>query len=347
VEQYFLRDGIAIGPPRDGWFPVACAVTRAGRLARISSPQDVRALWQARHEALLNRTVKPGEPIIPPDTIAAIDALDGTIAHQGPRFILEALFPKFDQLTDGSWIIADPRCRLSEENARLLGPDGVTLRRFCLGDGISHLQCDGGNRFWVGYFDEGVFGVGSAPPIGAAGLNRFDSDGRIEWQYDAPIIHVPTGNATRAAGERHWYIFGRPPTSRNVQSTVQSRLWIYDCYALNVASDAVWCCPYSDFPILRIDSDEMVQAWQNATRGAHALAAKGDYVLLVGGYNEHASRGVLLNLGNEDTKVVRELQILFPDGTELGRNATVIGRDDVIHCLKDDFWFRLNLRDII
>ena len=90
-------------------------------------------------------------------------------------FALGTPFPILDRFGDGGWVIVDRRCAIGDQNARVLGPDAVERGRYCLGDGINHLQCDGENSVWVGYFDEGVYGN---LPVGSSGLNRF----RPRWR---------------------------------------------------------------------------------------------------------------------------------------------------------------------
>lgn len=131
-------------------------------------------------------------------------------------------FPKIQPLPDGEILLVGTRAERRPDgshdlNASVLGPDGMRRREFLLGDGIEDVQTTADGRIWVSYFDEGVFGnfgwgePGGPAPIGAPGLVRWLSDGTVDWSYEAP-----------------------PGLEE-----------IADCYALNVAGDAVWACYYT------------------------------------------------------------------------------------------------------
>jgi hypothetical protein len=93
-----------------------------------------------------------------------------------------------------------------------------------MGDGINSVQTTDEGMIWTSYFDEGVFGnYRWNQPMGASGLNCFDSAGRILWEF-------------------------KPPAGFDS---------ICDCYSLNVANNAVWTCYYTDFPLVKIDADKL------------------------------------------------------------------------------------------
>lgn len=133
--------------PPASWFQAACSVTARGELVCLHSTADIRAAWRNRRIA----EVVPG-------ALGQLSVFDGSEDSAHVQFELEVPFPVFDRRPDGRWIISNSRCYVGEENARLLAPDGVLVRRLCLGDGIGHLQCDTDGDIWVGYYDEGIFG---------------------------------------------------------------------------------------------------------------------------------------------------------------------------------------------
>src|ERR1700677_4471504 len=109
-----------------------------------------------------------------------------------------------------------------------------------MGDGIAHIRCAADGTIWAGYFDEGVY---SAPnkdgsrPISSSGIARFGPDGRVLWRFNT---------------------HERPD------------LPIADCYALTLDGNTIWTCPYTDFPIVRVE-DGLVAHWRNDVVGASAL----------------------------------------------------------------------------
>jgi len=249
---------------------------------------------------------------------ALLTTFDGAESAHQTEFDLRFLFPLFDRLQNGQWIVADARCSPGESNALLIGKDGSPIRHFCVGDGIQYLQGDNNCQVWVGYFDEGTagnmgWGAPNGPaPIGLPGLVRFNIEGSIVWQFD---------------GEQT----GAEP--------------IYDCYALNVTADA-WYCYYSNFPIVRTNVAGISQHWTNDIHGPQAIAVDGAYVLLVGGYGENANRLALLQLDGSNTRQVSETVIDIENGGL--RNASlVIGRGSIIHVITDKSWLWFSVADVL
>lgn len=300
---FTMSGGQALAPPPAGWFTVHYGVTIDGRLAELCADQDVRAAWATRE------AIRPGG-----EAWLRSHAEEGV--QDGPRFPLKLSSSAFDRMPDGSWAVAETRCSPGELNARILRSDGSLAAQFCAGDGIQHLQCDAG--IWIGYFDEGVFGnfgwgrPGRPPPIGAAGLNRFDARGDLVWSY-------------------------RPPPDDP---------GIADCYALNVTGDAVWSCYYTDFPVLRIMADASCRVWRNRVKGATALAVTSEHGMLVGGYGEDASRAALVRLGDRpDAVVERTFRIETEPGRALGSRDFLAGRGACIHVVSDGVWRQASVAD--
>lgn len=48
---------------------------------------------------------------------------------------------------------------------------------------------------------------------------------------------------------------------------------IIDCYAMMLDGSTLWCCPYGDFPIVRVEHGA-VKTWRNDVAGAEALARR-------------------------------------------------------------------------
>jgi hypothetical protein len=229
---------------------------------------------------------------------------------------VEITFPSVQPLPNGEILLVGARCYYRDgdpdKNASVFSQDGKLQRRFVLGDGINSGQTTSEGLIWTSYFDEGVFGnCGWNQPMGASGLNCFDSTGRVVWEF-------------------------KPPDGFDS---------ICDCYATNVADDAVWVCYYTEFPLVRIDSDYQVQGWKNDVGGASALAVDGRRALLLGGYGEKRTRCVVQDISQESLINSREIEIGLPSGFEL-IGATVIGRGSTLHAFTGNSWFTFDLRQV-
>lgn len=229
---------------------------------------------------------------------------------------VEIAFPSVQPLPNGEVLLVGARCHYREgdpeKNASVFNQDGKLQRRFVLGDGINSVQTTSEGMIWVSYFDEGVFGnYGWNQPMGASGLICFDSTGRIVWEF-------------------------KPPDGFDS---------ICDCYAMNVATNAVWACYYTEFPLVKIDSDHQVRGWKNEVGGASALAVDGRRALLWGGYGDKRTRCVLQDIDQESLNSSREIQIGLPSGFEL-MGATVIGRASMLHAFTGNSWFKFDLRQV-
>ena len=168
---------------------------------------------------------------------AAVVRVSGSDADRTALDGVTTTFPKIQPLPDGEILLVGTRAERRPDgshdlNASVLGLDGMRRREFLLGDGIEDVQTTADGRIWVSYFDEGVFGnfgwgePGGPAPIGSSGLVRWLSDRRS------------TGPQSSARPRRD-----------------------ADCYALNVASDAVWACYYTEFPLVRIAGDDSIASW--------------------------------------------------------------------------------------
>ena len=224
-------------------------------------------------------------------------------------------FPEVQTFPDGHILLSSARCHKWEDgsfesNAKVYRADGTADAEFCLGDGLEHLAIDLRGRIWAGYTDEGVYGNygWGFEPIGRSGLVCFDHKGQKLWEY-------------------------RPPKGFDS---------ISDCYALNSAEDAVWLCPYVDFPIVRIDPDFNITAWHSDLSGPRQIAVRGDRLLVYGGYMEKAHDCWLVQLRDSTAERIAQVQLRLPDGQTLNK-ATVVGRDRFLHVIVDDRWYRFNV----
>jgi hypothetical protein len=205
---------------------VTVGVSLSGPVALWSS-RDGKAELHARYEqppggASFARTVPGTKPTVALAAYAGSDVVPATVVRTRA---LPVAHPHVDMLADGSFLVAGARCGWAESgpelNALAIDQNGRILRRGCLGDGIEHLQVSGDGTIWAGYFDEGVFGNmgwgGPGPqPLGAGGVAAWSPDFEKTWELDP------------AEG------------------------LVADCYALNVGTGEVLACPYTGFPVVRI-----------------------------------------------------------------------------------------------
>ncbi len=274
---------------------------------------DVSPGWASfPHSAAPNRypvTVQ----VLGGDSSRSIKVEDLPVAH-----------PTIQALPDGGLVFIGARSSWKDgegsHNAVVIDSDGRISSTFCLGDGIEHAQVDSGGRIWVGYFDEGIFGNygwgGPGPePLGSAGI--------VSWSL---------------TGERLWSFPYPPPSGLDS---------IADCYALNVTSDGVWACYYTDFPIIRITSDGAIETWIGGPSGAHAMAVARGSVALIGGYRGLHDRLVLCSLGDDSTiDEMTTFQLALPGGHDLPRDARLLARGAVVAALVNDGWYQLDIRTL-
>jgi len=218
-------------------------------------------------------------------------------------------WPRVSRIADGRWLVAAARADEGDRNARIINTDGSGALSFAIGDHVSSIVCTPGGAIWVGYGDESA--GGDSMPAGS-GLAAFDAAGECRWLFDSDSYEI------------------------------------WDCDALSATGEDIWACTYDDFPIIRV-RDGQIRSWENEIRGASALAADGDYVVLAGGYptfqglNNVATddRIVLLRLDERRAVVVAELRL--PAIAE--RDAFLCGRDGALHIVVGGSWLRLAVKD--
>jgi len=310
-----------IPPLSDGWFLHDYSVGADGRLARLCAsvdPEDRLAHWRKNQVSWAESL----EALIAAGIRLRIDLFDEAEVVTSLEFPFETLFPKFDRLPDGRWVVANARCWAGETNARILAPDGAMLSRTCLGDGIAYLQCDAIGGIWVGYFDEGVAGnlgwggPGNPEPVGVDGVMRFTVDGVVSWSPGA-LLHPS----------------------------------IFDCYAMNVGYDGVWVYYYTDFPIVHVPFDGVLRQWRNnEVQGARLVAADRDLAVLLGGYQvrgypDESGTGALLRLGENGRAEVLHRFLLDPSMKAALNNRYAFARGVNIHFIQGQTWNTMSVQD--
>jgi len=312
----------ALPPASHGWFAREYTVLLDGSLARLEANFDIGGAMQLRHEQAMARQ-QPNGPWPPyPDGTRERIVTFGPKPSISAEFLVDEIFAKFDRLSNGDWIVADCRCAVVESNARIIDENGNTVSHLLVGDGIEDLQCDADNKIWVGYFDEGIFGnngwgLDGPPPIGQTGINCFNSSGAIVW-----------------------------PDCRELGQSEYPLPFIAGSHGLNVTSNAVWICPYTDFPIVRIGEDRSVRIWSNNKQGADILAVDSDTAVLLGGYDEERCHGILLDLLGETARRVGEFEIDV-GVDDLRTLPLASARGETLNFVANDGWYQLTVQDVV
>ncbi len=295
--------------PPLGWFEYGYTVLWNGDLGLVRIDRDIYADWR-----LWLDKVQAGDRNSPRPNLRGaqlrISRFDGNIEN-GAIEVSASAWPIVGGLSDGRWLVASTRAAPDEDNARLFAPDGTPDGAFCLGDGIEHICCAADGTIWVGYFDEGVFSLPNKDgiwPVSSSGVARFGPDGRLLWMFN--------------------------DESRPVS--------IADCYALAPDGGTVWCCPYTDFPIVRVEGG-VVRHWSNDIAGARAIAVDGDYVLLAGGYDDRSDRLALLRLDHDLAQEIGEWRFKSP---EKNTAKLIQGWGATLHIVGRGQWTKLSLTAI-
>jgi len=230
-----------------------------------------------------------------------------------------ASFPTVQPLPDGGVLIVGSRAQWTpggpEQNAEAFDANGDLLRTACVGDGVAHARTTASGELWVGYTDEGVYGnmgwgwqEGPAP-IGSPGILRFAPTLEVAWEF---------------------------PATREMV--------IDDCYAMNWDGKRLWASYYSDFRLLAIE-DGKASSLKSSMPGAHALVTNGTEVAYVGGYRDEYDR-VATGRTDDDAKDFQVSRLVMPDGSELPREASIVGHANELHVFAGTRWLRVDLEDL-
>jgi hypothetical protein len=209
------------------------------------------------------------------------------------------------------------RCRyggpdLIDQNAVIVGRDGVYRRGFTMGDGIRGIALAPNRSIWASYFDEGVYGnYGWKKPIGKPGLLRWNMQGKQTWAYEPP----------KGMSE------------------------ISDCYAMNLdVAGNCWICYYGDFPLVKIGTDGKLQTWKSPIRYSNTLHVHDDLILMDGGsYSEHFE---LLTTGMNHIISMRKLQFQTAAGEALTRGHHISSAGNLVGFWREEKVYLTRMEDL-
>ncbi|MFD7710956.1 hypothetical protein ACFV6E_39265 [Streptomyces sp. NPDC059785] len=261
--------------------PADRPTTRLTGYARLPRPYRdrhvVHSTVDARGRAHWLVTDRPPQPGRRKPYDAVMVTVEDGRPYETHLSVVPWRFTVFDVLPDGGFVVASTRSRTGEQHVQVFDALGRPSWTFRVGDAISQFLADATGDLWVGYFDEGVYGDDE---LSFPGLRRWSGTGEPLWRHEPGPGH----------GD------------------------ISDLYALNVADDAVWACPYQDFPLLEIRGDRVVRALRNPVHGAYALAVHGDRVVFLGRYRADRSEFTECRLTWDAVEPVASGPLVRPDG---------------------------------
>jgi hypothetical protein len=199
-------------------------------------------------------------------------------------------------------------------NGQVFASDGIHRRSFLIGDGVQEIQSTADGCIWISFFDEGIYGnYGWQNPIGASGLIRMDQFGKIQYQFVPPEGLGP----------------------------------IDDCYALNVASpNDTWLYYYSDFPLVRVVDNQVVDFWRCPVHGAKAFCVARDYIVMQGGYDEPNVIHCLRQSNRRRLKHVASYNLIDEDNL-LMKSPSMTGRGPYLLITNNSRCYLLSARQVI
>jgi hypothetical protein len=300
-----IADQIPLPTPPAGWFDYSYTPLMDGRLALIRTQRDFHTEYRQWMQA-----VSSGDHSSPAPDVQGSDLrlsiFDG-VTETEVTTIPPVRFPVVDRMADGRWIVASGRASLGAKNGRFFTADGVGQDAIVIGDGIEDLLCSPDGTFWVGYFDEGIFG-GPNPdgswPASSGGIVQFSSAGQNLWSFNDQVGSVHP---------------------------------VDDAYAITLFGSTLWACYQSDFPIARVE-DGKVSFWSNTIAGARAIAVEDDIVLLAGGYGRDDGKIAVLKLEGDASRVIGTLRL---EPVSQGP-AILTGRGGILHSINESIWTRLS-----
>jgi hypothetical protein len=208
-------------------------------------------------------------------------------------------------LPEGRVLLAAARARSGEANAEVWTGSGELLYRGQFGDAIEDVLTTPSGKVWVSYFDEAMGGRG---PEGH-GLARFNSDLTVDWLYP---LHS-----------------GLPRIS--------------DCYALNVAAETAYFCPYTEFHILSATGSQVTDWGPSPSRFAHHLLRRGPDLALISGFGPEYDVATMLRISPEDPpRSGAQCRIVLADGME-AHGLRYIARGGELHAFIRSTWYHTDL----
>jgi hypothetical protein len=229
-----------------------------------------------------------------------------------------------------------------DQNATIYGPDGRAELAACLGDGVAHVRTTNDGSVWVGYDDMGIYGNnewgldGAPMQIGEPGLIRFSPDLEIECEFPGPNIWADTADHVR----------------RDSLAALPGP--IDDCSALTLDGDTLWMYYYSSFPVVRVDAQRDLHAWQCAANEdavpviVQALATDGHHVGLAGDSGETYEDDRVVMAGLEDGWTpIRSPRLVLPDGSRPPTGASMAGLGDTLYVFAGTEWYQVSLTDLV
>ncbi|MAT97321.1 MAG: hypothetical protein CL608_09280 [Anaerolineaceae bacterium] len=201
-------------------------------------------------------------------------------------------------------------------NAQVFDFNGVLKRSFLLGDGIEDVQTTTDGCIWTSYFDEGIFGNfgwHNTQPVGLPGLILWNKFGEKLYEFS------PVGSLEHMA----------------------------DCYALNVTNDnEAWCYYYSQFPIVKIQNQEIKNIWETNLRGSDRFAIWENYALFRGGYEDHDQYFLYSLEESGEMKLQESFELIDENNRKLeGRYRTA--RGPIFHICQNHKLYQIDLRNLI
>jgi hypothetical protein len=208
-------------------------------------------------------------------------------------------------LPEGRVLLAAARAGSGEANAEIWTSSGDLQHRGHLGDAIEDVLTTPSGKVWVSYFDEAMGGSG---PEGH-GLARFNSDLTVDWLY---------------------------PLNSGLPS-------ISDCYALNVADETGFFCPYTDFHILSATGSQVTDWGPSPYTFAHCLLRRGENLALIRGYGPEYDVATMVRIDPDDQpRFGAQCRVVLPDGMET-HGIRYTARGGELHAFARSTWYHTDL----
>jgi hypothetical protein len=122
---------------------------------------------------------------------------------------------------------------------------------------------------------------------------------------------------------------------------------VFDCYALNVAGETAYCCPYTDFHLVAVTGGRGRDLGPVPVRGASRLLTDGDRVVLAGGYGPDYDLITPLRItAGGIAPDGPPSRMVLPDGLEIPRARSCCRGPDLHLITSTGGWYQLSLDDL-